>query len=171
VLTRDSYQIMLSPPGGGAQVQKQVNLKLIVAPGIPSQFLTPWEQGLNDQQVFNHAGPLSAVIMWDPNSVFSFFAPRTAADAQLPDADAGRRGTLETMDAWVAFAHEVGHFEDFLLDADAFRGRLRAGDIGAIEGWNLPREQAIVRDDLGKTPRVYYQDFVGGLNDAKLRLP
>lgn len=152
--------------------QKQVTLKLIVRPGIPGQFLSPFEQGMTLAAAIAADAPLTAVIMWDPTLHFAYFKPRAGSEGMAEDNPA-RRGDVEDMEPWVVLAHELGHFTDFLNRPNDFLDQLTdaaSGGIGVIEEWNLPREQAIVAADLGKTPRDYYQDFPGGENAAMLGL-
>ena len=71
----------------------------------------------------------------------------------------------------VALVHELGHFQDFLTQPMQFSQALGADIIALIEQWNLRANRPMVRQDLNKEPRGFYQDFVGGANDNKLTQP
>ncbi len=181
------YSIKLSPldpmgnPIQGEPVEKKVKLKLIIKEGLPGQFLSPFEQGWTKRDIVKGykiigvrksyvPNPLPATIIWDPKLHFQYIKPRTDLDKAKSEKASDRRGVVETMEPWVVLGHELGHFQDFLEKPDEYAAKVE-GDVGAIEGWNLPREQALVSADLGKTPRTFYQDFVGGSNEENLRKP
>jgi hypothetical protein len=149
-----------------AVCKKTIKLKLIIQKGIPGEFISPF-QDKTKEQCAALPDTLTATILWDPSKDFAYYKPRPSHENKV-EADPGRRGDQESMESWVVLAHELGHFTDFLMSPEMF---MKDPNLDEIEKINLFREQEIVKQDLGKTPRLFYKDFVGGENEELLNKP